>query len=214
MRLPSKRFTLRTLLLGTTAIAVALAWTVSNYQAWRTERAAIERLDDLSFWNVSEISQDFLDQLPDDSGFHCGSVPPGVSITHDSTLPNFFAPIERRFGIKIFQRVTHISSYRIYDPGIVRELSSFGRLQTVAFSYSSTPPNHRPPEESEFLGTVKLFASMHTKIDVTWPEDPLPTAATEQAIANGDPFGGADPFSGGADQFGSDPFGTVETTEP
>lgn len=209
------------MLLMTAAIAVVTAWCVSSYREWRLERAAIARLNDLSYWQVSEVSQDLLDQLPDDGGFRCGTIPSGVEIVHDSTLPDFLMPLERRLGVKIFQRVTRLWSFHVHDSEIVNELPNFHRLQTVVFRYYATPPNRRTSQESEFLGAIKLFAAINARIDVIWPDDPPTNVQEDQPIAIEDSLGGVDPFSGAAkpfsgaaDPFGGDAFGPIETTEP
>ena len=216
MKRPSIRFTIRTLLVATTAMAMAVAFSVASYRTWRIERAAITRLNDLSYWHVSEISQDLLDQIPDDDRWHCGSVPPGVGITHDSVLPNFVSSMERHFGVNFFHRVTHMSIHRAHDPRIVSELSNFGRLQSVAFSYSPSAPDARESEESEFLGAIRLYASLNPHLDVKWPDDPPPNATRELTDADNGPFGSADPFSGSAmsDPFGADPFANTPGSDP
>ena len=203
MRIPLKQFTIRVLLTVTTSIAIVFAWGVSSYREWHNERAAIDRLNGLSYWKVFEISQDFLDQLPDDGGFNCGSVPPGVEMVHDSTLPNFLAPIERRFGINMFQRVTRIGAHRACDPGIVAELPNFQRLQKINFNYSPVPPKRRLSTESEFLGAIKLFASLKTNVTVTWPEDPVNIVAADQATEAPDQPSAFNPEPAFSDPFGN-----------
>ena len=213
---------------ATAAIAVVFTWGVSNYREWQAERAAIERLGELSYWDVSEVSQDILDQLPNDGGFDCGFYVVGMSMTNDSTLPNFFAPIERRLGISFFQRVTRITSHSVHDPEVVLELASFEKLRAITFYYSPTQPDKRPPDESEFAGAIKLFAAMNPKIDVSWPGDPIVHSANGEPIAALDSFAVDDPFPAATDDsfaddpfsartedsFVDDPFATVGNTEP
>jgi hypothetical protein len=109
------------------------------------------------------------------------------------SLHGAWRTIERRLGIKFFQRVTDISSYRVHDPAIVHELANFDELRTISFLYSPTPPNQRTPAESEFLGAIKLFAHMNPQSDVSWPDDPPVASSNESAIVDREPFGDGEP---------------------
>ncbi|WP_442511010.1 hypothetical protein SH528x_002665 [Novipirellula sp. SH528] len=208
MKRPSIRFSLRTLLIVTSAFAVVFAFAVANYQAWRNERAAIKRLNSLSYWHVFEISQDLLDQIPSDQSGYCSNVPAGASFTHDSVLPNFVSLIERRLGVDVFQRVTCISVYRLHDPLIVSELSNFGHLISIKFTYSPSHLDSRESEESEFLDAIRLFASLNPHIDVTWPDAPSSDETREFTFTNQDTGGIDDPFASPPcnDPRGTDPF--------